>query len=79
VLVEKRLNLAAVSFSIPSRMELLTEDNVKIRLHRGRAMMRGWLYARVGTEAKSAFPFMGTRCDRVVHGVLARLSEPSND
>jgi RNA polymerase sigma-70 factor (ECF subfamily) len=57
----------------------LTEDNVKIRLHRGRAMMRGWLYARVGTEAKNAFPFMGTRCDRVVHDVLARLSEPSND
>jgi RNA polymerase sigma-70 factor, ECF subfamily len=57
----------------------LTEDNVKIRLHRGRAMMRGWLYARVGTKAKSAFPFMGTRCDRVVHSVLARLSEPRND
>jgi RNA polymerase sigma-70 factor (ECF subfamily) len=57
----------------------LTEDNVKIRLHRGRAMMRGWLYARVGTEAKNAFPFMGTRCDRMVHDVLARLSEPSND
>jgi Sigma-70, region 4 len=26
----------------------LTEENVKIRLHRGRAMMRAWLFERVG-------------------------------
>ena len=52
----------------------LTEHNVKVRLHRGRAMARGWLLARVGTNAKSAFPFMGVRCDRVVHGVFARLA-----
>ena len=57
----------------------LSEENVKIRLHRGRAMMRGWLYARAGTEAKNAFPFMGARCDRVVHAVFARLSEPRNN
>jgi RNA polymerase sigma-70 factor, ECF subfamily len=53
----------------------LTEHNVKVRLHRGRAMARGWLFARVGTNAKSAFPFMGVRCDRVVYGVFARLAE----
>jgi RNA polymerase sigma-70 factor (ECF subfamily) len=53
----------------------LTEHNVKARLHRGRAMARGWLFARVGTNAKSAFPFMGVRCDRVVHDVFARLAE----
>jgi RNA polymerase sigma-70 factor (ECF subfamily) len=52
----------------------LSEENVKVRLHRGRAMVRGWLFARVGTKAKTAFPFMGTRCDRVVHRVLARLT-----
>jgi RNA polymerase sigma-70 factor, ECF subfamily len=57
----------------------LTEENVKIRLHRGRAMMRGWLYARVGTEAKSAFSFMGPRCDRVVHAVFTQLRDPSSD
>jgi RNA polymerase sigma-70 factor, ECF subfamily len=57
----------------------LSEENVKIRLHRGRAMMRGWLYSRVGTEAKNAFPFMGMRCDRVVHTVLARLTSPIDD
>jgi RNA polymerase sigma-70 factor (ECF subfamily) len=53
----------------------LTEHNVKIRLHRGRAMARSWLFTHVGANVKSAFPFMGVRCDRVVHGVFARLGE----
>jgi RNA polymerase sigma-70 factor (ECF subfamily) len=57
----------------------LTEQNVKVRLHRGRAMARGWLFARVGTNAKNAFPFMGARCDSVVHGVFARLEELRSD
>jgi len=52
----------------------LSEENVKVRLHRGRSMLRGWLFARVGAEAKNAFPFMGVRCDRVVCGVLLRLA-----
>jgi RNA polymerase sigma-70 factor, ECF subfamily len=52
----------------------LSEENVKVRLHRGRAMLRGWLVARVGAEAKNAFPFMGVRCDRVVQGVFLRLA-----
>jgi RNA polymerase sigma-70 factor (ECF subfamily) len=56
----------------------LTEDNVKIRLHRGRAMARGWIVERVGAKARDAFPFMGDRCDRVVLDVLARLAESSN-
>jgi RNA polymerase sigma-70 factor (ECF subfamily) len=51
----------------------ITEENVKIRLHRGRALVRGWLFERVGARAKEAFPFMGERCDRVVQKVLARL------
>jgi RNA polymerase sigma-70 factor, ECF subfamily len=53
----------------------LTEDNVKVRLHRGRAMMRDRLFARVGTGARNAFPFMGDRCDRVVLGVFVRLRD----
>ena len=53
----------------------LSEENVKIRLHRGHEMARGWLFARVGTKAKSSFPFMGVRC--VVHGVFARLADLS--
>jgi RNA polymerase sigma-70 factor, ECF subfamily len=57
----------------------LSEENVKVRLHRGHAMLRGWLFARVGAEAKNAFPFMGVRCDRVVRGVFLRLAELTTD
>jgi RNA polymerase sigma-70 factor (ECF subfamily) len=53
----------------------LTEQNVKVRLHRWHAMMRGWLFSRVGVKAREAFPFMGERCDRVVRIVLARVAE----
>jgi RNA polymerase sigma-70 factor, ECF subfamily len=34
----------------------LTEQNVKVRLHRGRAMMRDRLFARVGASAKMPSP-----------------------
>lgn len=51
----------------------LTEENVKIRLHRGRAMARQWLFDRVGSQTKDAFPFMGVRCDRVVAMVFDKL------
>jgi len=51
----------------------LSEQNVKVRLHRGHAMMRSYLLARVGAGGKKAFPFMGERCDRVVGQVLKRL------
>lgn len=51
----------------------LTEDNVKVRLHRGHGMIRNWLFERIGTGAKEAFLFMGDRCNRVVEGVYNRL------
>lgn len=53
----------------------LTEENVKIRLHRGHGMIRSWLFERIGTKAKEAFPFMGVRCDRVVENVFDRLEK----
>ncbi|HEU4983058.1 MAG TPA: RNA polymerase sigma factor [Acidobacteriaceae bacterium] len=53
----------------------LTEENVKLRLHRGRARAREWLFDRVGSQAKEAFPFMGVRCDRVVAMVFDKLQE----
>lgn len=53
----------------------ISEENVKVRLHRGRAMARDWLLNRVGAGARDAFPFMGVRCDRVVREVFARLAE----
>ncbi len=51
----------------------LTQENVKVRLHRGHAMMRSWLFARLGENSRSAFGFLGDRCDHVVHSVLARI------
>jgi RNA polymerase sigma-70 factor, ECF subfamily len=57
----------------------LSEENVKVRLHRGRAMLCAWLSARVGAQARNAFPFMGVRCDRVVHSVLLRLADLGSD
>jgi RNA polymerase sigma-70 factor (ECF subfamily) len=55
----------------------ISEENVKTRLHRGRALVRRNLYARVGSDAPRAFVFMGERCDRVVRNVLAKLSRSS--
>ncbi|MEO6965811.1 MAG: RNA polymerase sigma factor [Acidobacteriaceae bacterium] len=55
----------------------LSEENVKVRLHRGHAKARNWLFERVGAKAKDAFPFMGIRCDRTVDGVFRRLDELS--
>lgn len=52
----------------------LSEENVKVRLHRARAMVRKELFARAGAEAPSAFGFMGVRCDRVVARVLQQIT-----
>jgi RNA polymerase sigma-70 factor (ECF subfamily) len=52
-----------------------TEENVKVRLHRARALLRKQLYASVGKNAREAFTFHAVRCDRVVRNVFARLLE----
>ena len=51
----------------------LTEENVKVRLHRARALLRKSLYARAGMERKEAFSFHAVRCDRVVKNVFERI------
>jgi RNA polymerase sigma-70 factor (ECF subfamily) len=51
----------------------ISEENVKVRLHRARHALRGALYERVGRGAAAAFPFFAPRCDRVVAGVMAVL------
>ncbi len=52
----------------------LTEETVKVRLHRARALLRKELYSVVGANSSSAFQFGATRCDRMVARVLARLA-----
>lgn len=51
----------------------ITEDNVKIRLHRARTLLRKSLLALAGTESRQAFTFNAVRCDRVVKNVFARI------
>jgi RNA polymerase sigma-70 factor (ECF subfamily) len=53
----------------------ITEDNVKVRLHRARALLRKSLYARAGMERKVAFNFHAVRCDRVVKNVFERIQK----
>jgi len=53
----------------------ITEENVKIRLHRARALLREGLYARAGIERKNAFHFHAVRCDRVVKNVFERIQK----
>ena len=52
----------------------VSEENVKTRLHRARAMLRRELYQRAGATSTAAFQFHATRCDRVVKAVFERIA-----
>ncbi len=52
----------------------ISEENVKTRLHRARAVLRDDLFARTGAATSSAFQFHLSRCDRVVAGVLDKIT-----
>jgi RNA polymerase sigma-70 factor (ECF subfamily) len=52
----------------------VSDDVVKTRLSRGRAMLRRLLMERTGATAPEAFRFYRPRCDRVVARVLARIA-----
>jgi RNA polymerase sigma-70 factor (ECF subfamily) len=51
----------------------VSEEVIKVRLHRARVLLRDSLYARVGTTAPETFVFLRPRCDRVVAAVLSRI------
>jgi RNA polymerase sigma-70 factor (ECF subfamily) len=55
----------------------VSEQAVKMRLHRARSALRQVLFDRVGAAALPPFAFAGDRCDRIVAGVLARLELPT--
>jgi RNA polymerase sigma-70 factor (ECF subfamily) len=56
-----------------ARVLEISEEAVKVRLHRARALVRQALYRQSGVCARELFPFGATRCDRVVAAVLARI------
>jgi len=52
----------------------ITEDNVKIRLHRAHGLLRKELYSKAKISTSAAFPFHAPRCDRVVAAVFSVLA-----
>ena len=52
----------------------LSQENVKVRLHRAHAKLRKQLYAALGATTARCFQFHAVRCDRVVKGVFRKLS-----
>jgi RNA polymerase sigma-70 factor (ECF subfamily) len=48
--------------------------NVRVRLHRAKALLRNRLDAQLGQEVRRLFLFAGRRCDRLVEAVFRRVS-----
>jgi RNA polymerase sigma-70 factor (ECF subfamily) len=51
----------------------VSEDVIKTRLSRARAVLRRQLFDTIGATAAQSFPFLRPRCDGIVAGVLARI------
>jgi RNA polymerase sigma-70 factor (ECF subfamily) len=51
----------------------ISEELVKVRLHRAKSRLRERVFARVGESATEAFEFHASRCDRVVAAVFDRI------
>jgi RNA polymerase sigma-70 factor (ECF subfamily) len=51
----------------------ITEENVKTRSHRARALLRSRLGRAMGGPTRGAFSFLGSRCDRMTHDVMERV------
>ena len=51
----------------------VSQDVVRTRLHRARALLRDALETRLGGQLEEVFSFQAPRCDRVVAAVMARL------
>jgi len=51
----------------------LRVETVKTRLHRARRLLRSALHETLSSTLTDAFPFLGTRCERMTAAVLQRL------
>jgi RNA polymerase sigma-70 factor (ECF subfamily) len=52
----------------------LSEEAVRVRLHRARHLLQGSLLETLGESARETFGFAGARCDRIVAHVMVVLS-----
>ena len=68
-LEELSIEETAVCLGIP-------EPTVRTRFFRARSLLRESLAKEVDYAIDGAFAFAGTRCDRIVSGVLGRLRMP---
>ena len=55
----------------------VSEELVKVRLHRARTELRRMLDERFGAATREVFDFHASRCDRVVAAVMARIASAS--
>ena len=51
----------------------ITEDALKVRLHRAHMALRVLVAARLGEAVKQVYGFEAPRCNRIVAAVLARI------
>jgi RNA polymerase sigma-70 factor (ECF subfamily) len=51
----------------------ISEDSVKVCLHRARSLLSKQIYAQTGAATASAFQFLGAPCDRKVVTVMRRI------
>ena len=67
-------------FSVDETADMLgiPAATVSTRFHRARARLRDLLDRDAGSALQDVHPFAGARCDRIVNGVLGRLT-PSPD
>ena len=56
----------------------LTQENVKVRLHRAHVALRKQLSSAIGETAGQCFQFHAVRCDRVVANVFQTLGLNAN-
>jgi RNA polymerase sigma-70 factor (ECF subfamily) len=67
VVEQMSIEETAAALSIP-------EATVKTRLHRANQQLRQALGSEFASIFEGAFPFAGSRCERLTAAVLARLS-----
>jgi RNA polymerase sigma-70 factor (ECF subfamily) len=56
----------------------ISDDAVKVRLHRARTMLRTDIDSRLGEAATESFTFHASRCDRVVAAVMSGIPQREN-